>query len=133
MVAAPRSTKYAPGNGTKPSAAASGVRGKITPISTTSTVVTASARLGRLRKELPAVRMMKRTSVRVASDSIQVIDLPAQGETVSAPAWRQRRVDEGRHTDRQSGGLAGNQLAIDLLVRPRSVEEHLSIGSQPPI
>src|SRR5205809_8075055 len=63
MVTPPRNTKYAPGSGTRPSVAASGVKGKITPISTTSTVVTARGRLGRLRKGLPAVRMTKRTSV----------------------------------------------------------------------
>ena len=65
----PRNTKYTLGSGTKPSVVASGVKGKITPISTTSTVVAASGRLGRLRKGLPAVRMTKRTSAWVASDS----------------------------------------------------------------
>jgi hypothetical protein len=62
-VTPPRNTKYAPGSGTRPSVAASGVKGKITPITTTSTVVTASGRLGRLRKGLPAIRMTKRTSL----------------------------------------------------------------------
>ena len=50
MMTPPRNTKYAPGSGTKPRVAASGVKGKITLISATSTVVTASGRLGRLRK-----------------------------------------------------------------------------------
>jgi hypothetical protein len=50
MMTPPRNTKYAPGSGTKPSVAASGVKGKIPLISATSTVVTASGRLGRLRK-----------------------------------------------------------------------------------
>src|SRR2546425_13090598 len=51
MVTPPRNTKYAPGSGTKPSVAASGVKGKITPISTTSTVVTASPENSRAMKE----------------------------------------------------------------------------------
>ena len=50
MVAPPRNPKYAPGSGTRPS-------------------LTASRRLGRLRKGLPAVRMTERAPVWVASDS----------------------------------------------------------------
>jgi hypothetical protein len=55
MATPPRNTKYAPGSGTNPSVAASGVKGNITPISTTRTVVTANGRLGRLRQGEPTV------------------------------------------------------------------------------
>ena len=61
------------------------MKGKITPISTTSTVVTASGRLGRLRKGLPAVRMTKSTSVCVASDST---NQPVWNS--ASPAWKTR-------------------------------------------
>src|SRR5437879_132893 len=84
MVTPPRNTKYAPGSGTKPSVAASGVKGKTTPISATSTIVTASGRLGRLRKGLPAVRMTERASVWVARDSTN--------QPVRDSAWEARKT-----------------------------------------
>ena len=108
-----RNTKYAPGSGTKPSVAAGGVKGKITPISTPSTVVTVSARLGRLRKGSPVVRMTKRTSVWVASDS------------TNQPVWNSASEARKTHSSSYSklapvvrpGGApasaTGRQLAVE--------------------
>ena len=58
------------GNGAKPSTAPSGVTTSSVPTSTLPTTLAMSARLGRLLKGEPAVRMTKITSVWVASDSM---------------------------------------------------------------
>src|SRR5213593_3362021 len=114
MVTPPRNTKYAPGSGTKPSVAASGVKGKTTPISTTSTVVTASGRLGRLRKGLPAVRMTKSTSVRTVNQrgsKVRVLGGPraeTRGEHVLRALLKERLRLRTRCARRaRRPGLAG--------------------------
>ena len=53
----------------KPRNVASGVAGSTAPMATMTSVVTVNARLGRLRKGFPIVRMTKSTRVWVASDS----------------------------------------------------------------
>src|SRR5262249_17740762 len=68
-VAPPRKAKYAGGSGTNPRSGARDVNGSTTPTPRISTVVSVRGRLGRLRSGLPAVRMMKMTSVCVARDS----------------------------------------------------------------
>jgi hypothetical protein len=64
-----RKRKYNGGSGVKPKGAARGVNGSIMPIQTIDIVVIVRGRLGRLRKGLPTVRMIKSTRVCVARDS----------------------------------------------------------------
>ena len=66
---APEAPEAPAGGGARPRGAASGVYGSAAPAATTSSVVTASGKLGRLRHGRPAVRITNSTSVCVASDS----------------------------------------------------------------
>jgi len=78
-----RKRKYRAGRNVKPSGPASGVYGSTKPSATISNVVEVSGRLGRLRNGLPAVRMLNRTSVWVASYST---NQPVWKSV--APAWK---------------------------------------------
>src|SRR5215471_21102610 len=68
-VAPVRKTKYSGGKDTNPNAVAREVNGRNTPARTIERVVAVNAILGLLRKGFPAVRIMNRTRVCVASDS----------------------------------------------------------------
>jgi hypothetical protein len=68
-VAGIRNMKYEAGSLVNPKSAAMGIAGSTMPTATIASVVIVSHRLGRLRNGLPIVRITKRTSVCVASDS----------------------------------------------------------------
>ena len=65
-VALARKRKKARGKGVNPNMFSNEVNGITMPAMTTAIVVAVKARLGRLRKELPAVRMMKMIHVESA-------------------------------------------------------------------